>query len=119
MRKPVNETGNGNPLFPALRPRPTTVSGASRQKQIPSSSKRDAKGGVPPAAEADLNPWPAPFDKPFHLILNLAVGGLFVGNPDARTLFPAEMVVDYVRVYEKEGGYAEAPPRGEGALPLE
>lgn len=40
-----------------------------------------------------------PFDKPFHLILNLAVGGNFVGPPDASTVFPAQMLVDYVRVY--------------------
>jgi beta-glucanase (GH16 family) len=46
------------------------------------------------------NPFPAPFDKPFHLLLNVAVGGYFPGNPDASTVFPQQMVVDYVRVYE-------------------
>lgn len=40
------------------------------------------------------------FDKPFFLLLNLAVGGNFVGAPDATTVFPATMLVDWVRVYE-------------------
>ena len=41
----------------------------------------------------------APFDQPFHLLLNLAVGGAWPGNPDATTQFPATMEVDYVRVF--------------------
>jgi len=49
---------------------------------------------------ADLKPgWKWVFDKPFFLILNLAVGGDWPGNPDATTNFPGEMLVDYVRVY--------------------
>jgi beta-glucanase (GH16 family) len=40
-------------------------------------------------------------DHPFFLILNVAVGGGFVGSPDATTPFPATMLVDYVRVFEK------------------
>ncbi|MBT8197235.1 MAG: glycoside hydrolase family 16 protein, partial [Acidimicrobiia bacterium] len=42
----------------------------------------------------------APFDHPFHLILNVAVGGTWPGPPDAETEFPQVMEVDYVRVYE-------------------
>lgn len=38
------------------------------------------------------------FDAPFFLILNVAVGGTFPGAPDATTVFPQEMIVDYVRV---------------------
>ena len=38
------------------------------------------------------------FDNPFFLILNVAVGGNFPGSPDASTVFPQEMIVDYVRV---------------------
>lgn len=38
-----------------------------------------------------------PFDHPFYLILNLAVGG-WAGTPDAATVFPATMLVDWVRV---------------------
>lgn len=44
---------------------------------------------------------PAPFDKPFHLVLNLAVGGNWPGDPDETTTFPQELVVDYVRVYQR------------------
>lgn len=39
-------------------------------------------------------------DKPYFILLNLAVGGDWPGSPDASTPFPADMVVDYVRVYE-------------------
>jgi beta-glucanase (GH16 family) len=42
----------------------------------------------------------APFDQAFHLILNFAIGGDAVGAPDANTLFPQTMQIDYVRVYE-------------------
>ncbi len=41
------------------------------------------------------------FDHPFFIILNLAVGGDWPGNPDASTKFPQSMLVDYVRVYTK------------------
>jgi len=41
------------------------------------------------------------FDHPFYIIINLAVGGNFVGNPDSQTVFPQTMLVDYVRVYQK------------------
>lgn len=40
------------------------------------------------------------YDQPFYLILNVAVGGGFVGAPDGSTTFPQEMVVDWVRVYQ-------------------
>jgi len=40
-----------------------------------------------------------PFDKRFHFILNVAVGGNWPGSPDATTVFPQHMMVDYVRVY--------------------
>ena len=42
----------------------------------------------------------APFDQAFHLILNVAVGGAWPGPPDDKTVFPQEMLVDYVRVFE-------------------
>jgi hypothetical protein len=44
-----------------------------------------------------------PFDQPFYIILNLAVGGGWVGPPNENTLFPAVMEVDYVRVYQYPG----------------
>jgi amino acid transporter/beta-glucanase (GH16 family) len=49
---------------------------------------------------ADLRPgqtWV--FDHPFFIILNVAVGGSWPGSPDATTVFPQSMLVDYVRVY--------------------
>jgi beta-glucanase (GH16 family) len=42
------------------------------------------------------------FDHPFYIILNLAVGGNYVGSPNASTVFPQTMLVDYVRVYEEK-----------------
>lgn len=75
-------------------------------------------GGVEPANESELNPWPAPFDQPFYLIMNVAVGGNFLGNPDQKTAFPVEMLVDYVRVYDKTSGYGAPPVRGPGKLPF-
>jgi len=47
--------------------------------------------------------FPAPFDRRFHLLLNVAVGGNWPGNPDATTVFPQQMEVDYVHVYERSG----------------
>ncbi len=41
------------------------------------------------------------FDQPFFLLLNVAVGGSWPGSPDATTVFPQTMLVDYVRVYTK------------------
>jgi len=41
------------------------------------------------------------FDHPFFIILNVAVGGNFVGSPDSTTTFPQTMLVDWVRVYRK------------------
>jgi beta-glucanase (GH16 family) len=41
-------------------------------------------------------------DQPFFLILNLAVGGHFDGDPKSDTIFPATMLVDYVRVYARQ-----------------
>ncbi len=43
---------------------------------------------------------PAPFNKRFHYLFNLAVGGNWPGSPDANTQFPQELVIDYLRVYE-------------------
>jgi beta-glucanase (GH16 family) len=40
-------------------------------------------------------------DQPFYLILNLAVGGTFDGDPQSEAIFPATMLVDYVRVYRR------------------
>jgi beta-glucanase (GH16 family) len=41
------------------------------------------------------------YDHPFYVILDLAIGGGWPGNPDETTTFPQTMLVDYVRVYQK------------------
>jgi beta-glucanase (GH16 family) len=41
------------------------------------------------------------FDHPFFLLINVAVGGGWPGSPDATTVFPQQMLVDYVRVYRR------------------
>jgi beta-glucanase (GH16 family) len=38
----------------------------------------------------------------FFILLNMAVGGAWPGNPDATSVFPQEYVIDYVRVYKRE-----------------
>jgi len=54
------------------------------------------------------NAWP--YDKPQHLILNIAVGGAWGGQKGIdETVFPQRMYVDYVRVYQRPGR-SEAPP---------
>lgn len=54
-----------------------------------------------PAVSPAPSSWP--FDgQPFFLLLNLAVGGDWPGNPDGTTQFPQQMLVDYVRVYQKK-----------------
>jgi beta-glucanase (GH16 family) len=39
------------------------------------------------------------FDKSFHLIVNIAVGGYWPGNPDESTPFPARMYIDWIKVF--------------------
>ena len=41
-----------------------------------------------------------PFDKPFYLLINLAVGGDFGGPEVDDSIFPQEFVIDYVRIYK-------------------
>lgn len=40
------------------------------------------------------------YNKPFHILLNLSVGGSWPGPPNASTAFPATLAVDWVRVYQ-------------------
>ncbi|MDR3594899.1 carbohydrate binding domain-containing protein [Clostridium sp.] len=50
--------------------------------------------------------YPAPFDRNFHIILNMAVGGAYDGNIEPDESFKsAQMKVDYVRVYDLNGQY--------------
>ena len=41
------------------------------------------------------------YDHPFFMILNVAVGGNYLGNPNSGTPFPQKMTIDYVRVYQQ------------------
>lgn len=56
--------------------------------------------------------YPAPFDHPFYILLNVAVGGNFPGSPNNGTEFPAVMEVDWVRVFS-----GEFEPASQGDLP--
>lgn len=40
------------------------------------------------------------FDAPFFFIFNIAVGGNWPGSPDATTVFPQYLIVDYIRVFQ-------------------
>ena len=55
--------------------------------------------------------YPAPFNQRFHILLNVAVGGNWPGNPDATTVFPQQMKVDYVRVFQRDGEVDQQPPQ--------
>jgi beta-glucanase (GH16 family) len=63
-----------------------------------------------PASLPNGAPWV--FTAPQFLILNVAVGGNWPGDPDGTTVFPQRMTVDYVRVYTA----SNAPPTSSGAL---
>jgi beta-glucanase (GH16 family) len=57
---------------------------------------------------AELKPgWEWPFDHPFFLLLNLAVGGDWPGDPNATSIFPQSMLVDFVRVYKRADAIAK------------
>ncbi len=60
--------------------------------------------------DGDWRDWP--FDQPFHLIMNLAVGGLWgrAGGPIDPEVFPASMEIDYVRVFEPMPPVSDAKP---------
>ena len=49
---------------------------------------------------SDTQGGPWPFNEPFFMILNVAVGGQLPGSPDESTVFPQRMAVDYVRVFQ-------------------
>ncbi|MER8030010.1 family 16 glycosylhydrolase [Streptomyces bauhiniae] len=61
---------------------------------------------------ADLGGRTWVFNKPFFLILNLAVGGYWPGDPDGSTQFPAQLVVDSVSVTTSGGSTAGNAIRG-------
>ena len=69
----------------------------------------------------DDKPYPAPFNQPFQIQMNLAVGGNWPGNPDSTTDFSkAEFQIDYVRVYQKaeyDTNVTKPPMKFREALP--
>src|SRR5882724_2419866 len=80
---------------------------------IDSNTVLYTSGGTISSWSSSIGPFPAPFNHPFYIIMNLAVGGNFVGNPgtatiNAATTFPGDMQVDYIRVYQD----GPAPPLG-------
>jgi hypothetical protein len=50
--------------------------------------------------------------------MNVALGGRFLGNADRTTKFPVEVLVDYVRVYEKVAATGSPGPAGRGRFRL-
>jgi beta-glucanase (GH16 family) len=54
---------------------------------------------------SSTGPYPAPFNQPYYLIMNLAIGGQYLGNPSTNTIntgvFPGDLQVDYVRTYDQ------------------
>jgi beta-glucanase (GH16 family) len=61
---------------------------------------------------ADLGGRQWVFDKPYFMILNLAVGGYWPGDPNASTPFPNTLTIDYVRVTNDTGGGPGPGPGG-------
>lgn len=51
--------------------------------------------------KADIGANNYPFNERFFFIINMAVGGNLPGSPDASTVFPQHLIVDYIRVYQK------------------
>lgn len=57
--------------------------------------------------------YPAPFDQEFYLMLNLAVGGYFPGDPVPSDWTSTEFAIDYVRIYEYTGELVPAEQEGQ------
>jgi beta-glucanase (GH16 family) len=71
----------------------------------PNSIKWSVDGNVyETRTPADLGGDRWVFDHPFYVILNLAVGGYWPGDPNSSTTFPQQLVVDYVHVTTTSGG---------------
>ncbi len=52
--------------------------------------------------KADLGGNNYPFNEEFYFLVNLAVGGNWPGPPDATTVFPQFLIVDFIRIYQKQ-----------------
>jgi beta-glucanase (GH16 family) len=58
------------------------------------------------------------FTQPQFIILNVAVGGNWPGNPDGTTVFPQQMLVDYVRVYQQTAPLQISATQSNGSVVL-
>jgi beta-glucanase (GH16 family) len=86
----------------------------------PNSIKWSVDGNVyETRTPADLNGNRWVYDHPFYLIMNLAVGGYWPGDPDGSTSFPQQLVVDYVHVTTSDtsGGTTGGSTGGSGGGP--
>lgn len=68
------------------------------EKRLPRLNRRVVHRKADDTEDQTEHSWP--YDKPYYLILNIAVGGL--GGPVAQEALPFVMEVDYVRVYQKK-----------------
>ncbi|GAB3279911.1 carbohydrate-binding protein [Kineosporia babensis] len=66
------------------------------------------------ANQMDATTWNNATHHGFFLILNVAIGGSWPGNPTAQTASGVPMIVDYVTVSQKNGGGTTPPPTGGG-----
>src|ERR1017187_10709929 len=100
--------GDGNTNFHTYV---TEWANGSFHFSVDSNTVLYSNGGTINSWSSSIGSFPTPFNHPFYVIMNLAVGGNFVGNPsnttiNAATTFPGEMDIDYIRVYQD----GPAPP---------
>ncbi len=75
------------------------------------------------AWSSSVGAYPTPFNQPFFIIMNLAVGGDYLGDPSSATInsnstFPGQLQVDYVRLYNLTAPLQLTAALGAGKLSL-
>lgn len=66
-------------------------------------------------------PYPAPFDQQFYILMNLAIGGDYLGDPSTNSInasLPGDLVVDYVRAYDETAPLAISAGQSNGTVIL-